>query len=212
MSHLMTTAGAMSLGVVTLLCLAACSSASSTTGPPAANPPSPSASVASTTPDAPSTAPASTTAASPTADDASSPGLSPYRRLRGAFEGVPVVAEVFPIRREDATSTVNIRFVASGTSRTFRILDSLSDHNPELGDKGQSAPDGLRLIDPSARKAYLPATIGDRECVCSPAHNSWTDRYTDVTVSVTFAAPPASRSAVDLLVPGFGTVTDVPVQ
>ena len=210
MSHLMT-AGAASLGAVTLLCLAACSPPSSTTRQPAADPPSPSASVVSTAPPDPSARPEPPTA-TPASNEATLEGLSPYRRLRGAFEGVPVVAEVLPIRREGATSTVNIRFVTSGTSRTFRILGSLSDHNPELGDKGQSAPDGLRLIDPAAKKAYLPATIGDRECVCSPARNSWTDRYTDVTVSVTFAAPPASRNTIDLLVPGFGTVTDVPLH
>ena len=210
MSHLMT-AGAASLGAATLLCLAACSPGGSTIGPPAAYPPAPSESSVSTAPADPSVTPMSP-AATPTVGEPTPEAASPYRRLRGGFEGVPVVAEVFPIRREGATSTVNVRFVAKGTSRTFRIVESLSDHNPELGDKGKAAPDGLRLIDPAAKKAYLPATIGDRECVCSPAHNSWTDRYTDVTVSVTFAAPPASRDTIDLLVPGFGTVNDVPLQ
>ena len=210
MSHLIT-AGAASLGAATLLCLAACTPMGSTAAPPTADPPAPSESSVSTAPDDHS-APPMSPAAPPTVGEPTPEASSPFRSLRGGFEGVPVVAEVFPIRREGATSTVNVRFVATGTSRTFRIVESLSDHNPELGDKGKAAPDGLRLIDPSAKKAYLPATIGDRDCVCSPAHNSWTDRYTDVTVSVTFAAPPASRNTIDLLVPGFGTVNDVPLQ
>ncbi len=137
---------------------------------------------------------------------------SPHRRLRGSFEGVAVVAEVYPIRRLGSTSVANVRFVAVNASRTFRILEALNDHNPEVGDGGDTSPDGLRLIDPQAEKAYLPATISDHECLCSPARNAWTDRYTDVTVTVAFAAPPATMETIHLLVPGFGTVTDVPLR
>lgn len=195
-----------------LLAFTACSPASSLGGSPSSPAPTPAQSTSvSAAPASPSTA--STAAATgPMLSEPAPASSAPYRKLRGAFEGVPVIAEVYPIRRDGATSTVNIRFVTKDTTRTFRILRSLSDHNPELSDKGTAAPDGLRLIDPAARKAYLPATIGDRECVCSPASNGWTDRYTDVTVSVTFAAPPASRNTIDLLVPGFGTVNDVPLQ
>ena len=136
----------------------------------------------------------------------------PPRRLRGSFEGIAVVAEVYPIRRLGSTSVANVRFVAVNASRTFRILEALNDHNPEIGDGGDTSPDGLRLIDPQAKKAYLPATIDDHQCLCSPARNAWTDRYTDVTVTVAFAAPPAALETIHLLVPGFGTVTDGPLR
>ncbi|MFT4163827.1 MAG: hypothetical protein QM650_01130 [Microlunatus sp.] len=121
------------------------------------------------------------------------------------------MAEVYPIQRGPKTATANVRFITAKGSDTFRI-GTLNDNNPELGDKNNTAPDGLRLIDSTAGKAYLPATIGDQECLCSPRVNSMLDHYTDVTVSVTFAAPPADLTAIDLVIPKFGTVRDVPLQ
>jgi hypothetical protein len=179
-----------------------------TTAPPQ---PAPSVSATAASPPTPSdTDPTSTRPAS-----SAPPGQSPerpFRTLYGAFEGVAVTAEVYPIRRTGPTSSANVRFTVANGSRTFRILTALNDHNPEIADKGSTSPDGLRLIDPTAKKAYLPATIGDRECLCSPAVNDRFDRYTDVTVSVSFAAPPVSRTTINLVLPGFGTVADVPLH
>lgn len=173
--------------------------------------PVPSGSATDASPPTPSaTHPTRTTPRASTAPP-SSPE-TPFRTLYGSFEGVAVTAEVYPIRRTGSTSASNVRFTVVNSSRTFRILTALNDHNPEVADKGSTSPDGLRLIDPTAKKAYLPATIGDRECLCSPAVNDRFDRYTDVTVSVSFAAPPVSQTTINLVLPGFGTVADVPLR
>lgn len=146
----------------------------------------------------------------PTAD--SGPRM-PFTTLRGALEETEVFAQIYPIERGGATATANVRFsLVDPDAYGFRIHRSLSDNKPELGDSGETAPDGLRLIDQGARKAYLPATINDGECLCSPRTNGFTDRHHQVTISVTFAAPPASTTAIDLMVPGFGTVSDVPLR
>lgn len=137
----------------------------------------------------------------------------PIRTLRGAFEDKAVTAEIYPIERGATTATVNIRFrLRKPDLIGFRIYQSLSDHKPELSDRGKTAPDGLRLIDTTAGKAYLPATIGSGECLCSPRVNSAYDRVDEVTVTVAFAAPPTAVTSMDLMVPGFGTVSDVPVR
>lgn len=137
----------------------------------------------------------------------------PFKTLQGELESIAVMAEVYPITRNSRTATASVRFrmAGSGTSE-FRIFRSLNDHNPEVADKELTAPDGLRLIDSNAMKAYLPATIGDGECLCSPRINGFHDRHKDLTVAVTFGAPPASTKTIDLLIPGFGTVSDVPLQ
>ena len=173
--------------------------------------PAPSGSATAAGPPTPSATDPTSTPPASSAPSGQSPE-TPFRTLYGAFEGVAVTAEVYPIRRTGSTSSANVRFTVANGSRTFRILTALNDHNPEVADKGSTSPDGLRLIDPTAKKAYLPATIGDRECLCSPAVNDRFDRYTDVTVSVSFAAPPVSRSTINLVLPGFGTVADVPLH
>lgn len=170
----------------------------------------------------PSPAPSGPPAASPQPGTSSSSAPAPtasttpapreaFAVLRGSLEEVPVVAEVYPVHREGATSTLNVRLTGKRPGAEFRILDALNDRNPETGARSNTAPDALRLIDPQAKKGYLPATTGQGDCVCSPATNGWMDHYTDVTVSATFAAPPASRTTIDVMIPGFGTVNDVPL-
>lgn len=150
----------------------------------------------------------------PSSAPSNDPGLrKPFATLRGALEEKKVLAEIYPIERGGTTATANIRFSLRKPDLIgFRIYRSLSDNKPELGDSGKTAPDGLRLIDQDARKAYLPATIDDGECLCSPRVNGVYDRHHDLTVTVTFAAPPPSVTTIDLMVPGFGTVGDVPLR
>lgn len=141
------------------------------------------------------------------------PAGEPFTTVRGDLGSDPVIAAIYPIQRGEQTATASVHFsLVSPRTTGFRVFRSLNDRNPELADKGPTAPDGLRLIDSNAKKAYLPATIGDRECLCSPRTNGFNDRHSQLTVSVTFAAPPASAQSIDLLIPGFGTVSDVPIQ
>jgi hypothetical protein len=225
---------AASIAVAVLLTATGCGAPAGSAVPPGGAAPSVEVSneaappSATAEPTAPPTSTTRTTTAHPspsgdaTATEASTPTPEvtqnsdpepPYRKLPGSFERVAVVAEVYPIRRGNATSTANIRFrQATSGSEYFRIHKSLNDHNPELGDKEETAPDGFRLIDRQTKKAYLPATIGDRECLCSPRVNGFSHYISDVTVTVTFAAPPASITTIDLVVPGFGTVNDVPLH
>lgn len=205
----------------TLLALTACGAHADATPPSHPDRPSPESTRSQTpvaTPDTvePRTsASPSTTASDGTSTRPSTPpaDVQPVRTLRGAFEEKAVTAEIYPIERGATTATVNVRFrLTTPTLTGFRIYQSLSDHKPELSDRGKTAPDGLRLLDTAAGKAYLPATIGTGECLCSPRVNTAFDDVDDVTVTVAFAAPPATLTHMDLMVPGFGTIADVPLR
>lgn len=125
-------------GACLALTTAACGAAGEVTTSPvqASATPTATSAVDSAAPADPSRPESST----PSASAPTEPDLEPYRTLRGSFEGVAVRAEVYPIRRGSRTATANVRFVVAKGSRTFRILESLNDRNPELGDKGQDLP------------------------------------------------------------------------
>jgi hypothetical protein len=211
---------AIAAAATTLVTLTACGSPHTTQpgepAPPSASVTPPRIPAPTTDTDGSTTSPSPTATSSdrsPTPPSITPADARPVRTLRGAFEEKAVIAEIYPIERGTRTATVNVRFrLVTPDGIGFRIYQSLSDHKPELGDRGKTAPDGLRLIDTAAGKAYLPATIGDGQCLCSPRVNNALDRVDDLTVTVAFAAPPATLSRMDLMVPGFRTVSDVPLH
>ena len=147
---------------------------------------------------------------------ATPPDEQPVARRRAALDGQRVTASIYRVHRNGEVSVINLKLTSDNRDPLdggFSIQESLNDHNPELSAKQKTAPDGLRLIDGENKKAYLPATTGDGQCLCSPLSTrspAW-DRQTEWWVSVTFAAPPASVQSVDVSIPVFGTVSDVPV-
>lgn len=130
---------------------------------------------------------------------------------RGSLEQVPVTATVFPLMRSGDLASINV-VISSTSGRAFRILEHLSDHNPELSARRLRTVDGVRLLDSRQKKAYLPATTSTGECLCSPANTDMLERYTELTISVVFASPPPDLEHIDVVIPVFGTVTDVPIR
>ena len=129
----------------------------------------------------------------------------------GAIDKVRVKASVFPVRRAGQTATVNVLIASDNPQEAFMLNGELSDGNPEVGSRSDRAVDGLRLVDATNKKAYLPATTGDGICACSPADNAGLDETNALWVSVVFAAPPAQLATISVQIPQFGTITDVPL-
>ncbi len=183
---------------------------------PSVSAPSPSSSTsagpASVTPSPSSPAVPSATQSAPPSE-APIPVESPVAVRSGTLPSfgqlsATVSAEVYPVRRSGETAVVNIHLTSDNR---FRLGRALSDRDREVADRELASVDGVRLIDPGGKKAYLPATVGDGQCLCSPSGEAADDLVRSVWVSVVFAAPAASVRHVDVVIPVFGTVSHVPV-
>ena len=150
--------------------------------------------------------------ATPTASGAGSAGDQPVATRPGSFDKDKVVATMYPVRRSGETASVNLYLAAQDPDGTFMLLNSLGDGNTETSSKALTSVDGVRLVDPVAKKAYLPAVTADGQCVCSPDDGATGEVRSSVWVTVTFAAPPAQLTSINVTVPTFGTFTDVPVR
>ena len=73
--------------------------------------------------------------------------------------------------------------------------------------------DGIQLVDGKHSKLYLVASDGDGTCLCSRGLSAvFLDSGEPLLLSATYAAPPADVTAVDVRVPNFGIITNVPVS
>ena len=135
----------------------------------------------------------------------------PVTVREGSISGVRVNASIYPIRRSGQTVSANVMIQTRYPHTTIVLRQELSDGDPEVGSSSLEAVDGLRLVDARNKKLYLPATTGDGVCACAPADDRAITQERVVWVSVVFAAPPVDVTAVDVSVPGFGTVADVPL-
>lgn len=186
------------------LILAACSlptTTPTTPDPPSAQPSS--APVPTETPTASMTAP------TPTSTEAA--GEDPVATRPGSIGKVPVTTQVFPVRRSGGTATVDLYVASRNPDNEFMLSDTLGDGNTETASTSVNSVDGIRLLDTTAKKAYLAAVTSDGACVCSPDDDNTYTFNSSVWVTVTFAAPPASVKAVSVSVPTFGTFTNVPL-
>ena len=72
--------------------------------------------------------------------------------------------------------------------------------------------DGVALVDPEGRKKYLVARDETGRCVCTNGLNSqFASAEAPIQLSATLTAPPATVTQVDLLIPHFETLRDVPI-
>jgi hypothetical protein len=150
-------------------------------------------------------------AATPSSTPTQAVGEEPVATRAGSIDKVRVTAQVFPVRRSGGTATVDLYIASRDPEETFMVSDNLGDGNTETASKSERSVDGIRLLDTTAKRAYLPAVTADGACVCSPDDDNTLTFNSSVWVTVTFAAPPASVTTMSVSVPSFGTFTDVPV-
>lgn len=127
-----------------------------------------------------------------------------------AIRDAAIELKLYPLRRDGATSQLN--FTLEGGDRT-QLAQTFSDGNNQAIDQTAFAADGIQLIDGKHAKAYLVASDGNGQCLCSRGlENVFVFAGAQTIISATFAAPPADVTQVDVRIPVFGTVSRVPVQ
>jgi hypothetical protein len=214
---------AVSLVAMLTLSAAACSlPGGSADQPPASAPPaSLPASAPASDPASPAATPtpSDTSAAAPTPADPDQPAAGDQlgqavATRTSAEDGKKMTLTLYPLQRDGSTSHLNFSLTSPG-SKTDRIqvAQLLSDKNNSSVDSTSFAADGLQVIDGKNAKLYLVASDGKGQCLCSRGlAGVFLQGKAPVLFSATFAAPPADVTQVDVRIPGFGTVKNVPVQ
>jgi hypothetical protein len=142
----------------------------------------------------------------------------PVVETLGSIDGGRVRFILTELRRSGPTVILNARLEpadpASGDS--LQVAGTFGDGSfQELEDGGREEGDvfdGVALIDPEGRKKYLVARDETNRCVCSNELGSaFVRAEAPVELTATLAAPPPGVTQVDLVVPRFGTLHDVPL-
>jgi hypothetical protein len=175
----------------------------------------------------PPAAPASSTSAGPPASPAvagatpadpsqSTTDLGPAVATRTAsHSGYSVTLTLYPVVRSGTTSSVNFTLSApEGASIAgLQVSDMLTDGDFASSDATGHAADGLSLVDGKNSKLYLVASDGEGKCLCSrDLSRVFLNKNLPVIMYAIFAAPPADITTVDMRIPTFGTIRNVPVQ
>ena len=160
---------------------------------------------------------ASEPSAVPTPADPSQPESgtqlgAPVATREAGRDGNKLQLTVYPVLRDGTTSHVNLALKVPVGTKRVQLVGLLSDANRDAGDSGPWAADGIQLIDGKNPKLYLVASDGQGHCLCSRYLVNVFADTSPVLISATFAAPPADVTKVDVRIPGFGTVVNVPVQ
>jgi hypothetical protein len=123
--------------------------------------------------------------------------------------------EVFTLERTGRTVQANWRLTvvtAQGDDR-LQVGDLFSDGDGRAADFAGDAADGVVLIDPKGARAHLTASDGQGRCVCArDLVSSVIPVGGSALLNATYAAPADDVTAMDVVVPRFGTFSGVPVQ
>ena len=155
----------------------------------------------------------------PTPADPSQPSApdqlgDPVVTRTSAADGEKVELALYPVVRDDRVSHVNmVLSVPDEDADRVQVASLLADGDYSAGDTTGDTADGLQLVDGKNAKLYLVASDGKGRCLCSRNLNSmFLDYGNPVLLSASFAAPPADVTAIQVRIPNFGTVKNVPVQ
>ncbi|MEP7092297.1 MAG: hypothetical protein ABI776_19500, partial [Nocardioidaceae bacterium] len=138
----------------------------------------------------------------------------PFTTLSGFVDDKSVALEVFPVKRSGELAVLQLRMTVDPAAKDrAQIAQTFDDGNFKTGAEGLDSMDGVELVDGARGKVYLAATDTGRRCLCSQNLGATiVEPGQSVSLDVTFAAPPAAASSVDVRIPAFGTVSSVPVQ
>lgn len=144
---------------------------------------------------------------------------APVAEREGRFGDIPVTVELAPLRRRGGVVDLELRLVGRGadvtvdTDGTFDdgVAQHLTDPHAYQYEFMDSL-DGVGLVDGVHGQRYAPARDHFNRCVCDRDIGEVTiSRRHPVALSATFGAPPPDVQAVDVIIPRFGTIPDVPL-
>ncbi|HET8537226.1 MAG TPA: hypothetical protein VFL73_08620 [Solirubrobacteraceae bacterium] len=88
--------------------------------------------------------------------------------------------------------------------------DTQPIRNSDSNENGYSV-DGIYLLDRAHGQKYLVARDPDGRCICDTGLEGRRVADGSITLSATYGAPPPNVTAVDVVVPHFGTFANVPL-
>ena len=152
---------------------------------------------------APAPTPTATATATATAD-------GPVVERAGSVEGQRTTLAVYPIARSGSLVDVRMTLTVDPAGSAVFLGQSFGDSPARRIQKSDDVA-GVKLVDGRNRKVHLVARGADRACVCSNVRGVRAEPGVPVELAATFGAPPADVTSLDVLVPNFGTLRDVPV-
>ena len=141
----------------------------------------------------------------------------PVVETEGSIDGGRARFVVTQLQRSGPTVILNARLeLADPAGDSLQVASSFGDGIfQELTsgpDESSDVFDGVALIDPEGRKKYLVARDETNRCVCSnDLGAAFVSADAAVELAATLAAPPPGVTQVDLIVPSFETLRDVPL-
>jgi hypothetical protein len=163
----------------------------------------------------PADEPAPEAGAEETATPSATPGAAPaIAQSSGTAEGDTVTFVLTELRRSGPTVIMNARIEnPEGRAQLASAFsDGIDQEIEQEGREGVDVFDGVALVDPEGRKKYLVARDETGRCVCTNGLNSqFASAEAPIQLSATLTAPPATVTQVDLLIPHFETLRDVPI-
>jgi hypothetical protein len=124
---------------------------------------------------------------------------------------------IMHLERTGATTALAVRLTNNDDTFSADVGDIFDDgatqpiRNSDSNENEYSV-DGIYLLDRAHGQKYLVARDPDGRCICDTGLNG-RSLYSDgsVTLSATYGAPPPNVTAVDVVVPRFGTFANVPL-
>jgi hypothetical protein len=134
----------------------------------------------------------------------------------GRIDGESVRLAITQLVRTGSTTSLGIRLTTnSGFDASVREALDDGATQPIRGSDSQengTSVDGIYLIERTHAQKYLVARDPDDRCICDTGlSDARFNGGAPLNLSATFAAPPPSVQAVDVVVPRFGTFANVPL-
>lgn len=130
----------------------------------------------------------------------------------GKIDDEPVKLEITELTRSGDTMILGLSLVVlpgseSGEAQLASDLDDGDSENPSY------SLDGITLIDSTNAKRYLVARDSEGTCVCGDELGSeFIQEDPPTLLSATYGAPPEDVDALDVEIPRFGVIRDVPIS
>ena len=139
---------------------------------------------------------------------------APAATRDGTADHQKATIAVYPIRRSDTLAVLHFTVTVDPSAKDgIFVVNLFMDGDSTTGEGNSSVSvDGVRLVDNVGRKAYLAASDGEGQCMCSRHLTGDLEPGNTYTFYSTYAAPPAEVTSLDVSFPQFGTVSRVPVQ
>jgi hypothetical protein len=142
------------------------------------------------------------------------PGEKPFASVTASINGEPARLDLFKLHRRGVTSLLKFTLTHTGVKPSAKKMHvySVFQASNFSSPRDTGTVSGITLIDVRNAKIYLTARDSEGNCVCSKMRNTTLDPGEFVLFTATFPAPPAEVLSVDVSIPAFGTVTDLPVD